>query len=307
MSSTSTTSNVEPRCRNSSVRPLSDPVAAADSRARTLVVPTATTRRASRHARPRRLGHAVALAVHAVIERVGLADRLERVEPDDELDRVDGGADGCDARQQLRRQVEAGGRRGGRARLLGVHGLVAVRTFEARRDVRRQGHLADVVEQRQRVDPRRVDEVDVERVAGRRARPDDEHRPALGGDELLAVAQLARRTHERLPVAPAGVLRFQQQHLGLPAAGASQSQAGRDHLRLVDDDDVALPQQRRGGRRPCGARAPRSPGRRAGAPRHAARSAPGRCAPAAGRSRSRPGARSCRVGRCASITARDDT
>ena len=38
--------------------------------------------------RPRRLRHAVALAVHAVVERVVLGDRLERVEADDELDGV---------------------------------------------------------------------------------------------------------------------------------------------------------------------------------------------------------------------------
>ena len=62
-------------------------------------------------------------------------------------------------------------------------------------------------------------------------------------EQLLAVAQLAGRAHERLPVAPARVLRLEQQHLGLAAGRPLQPQAGRDHLRLVDDDDVAGPEQ----------------------------------------------------------------
>ena len=234
------------RCDRSSA-----PVAAADSRARTLVVPTATTRPRRTARGPRRLGHAVALAVHAMVERVGLADRLERVEPDHELDRVDrrrrrlrcaSSSSGVTWRPAVGAAAEPG--------CVGVHGLVAVPMVEARRDVRRQGHLADVVEQRQRVDPGRVDEVDVERVAGRRARPDDEHRPALGGDELLAVAQLAGRAHEGLPVAPARVLRFQQQHLGRPPlARRSRRRAGITFVSLTTTT-VAVAAAARRGRRP---------------------------------------------------------
>ena len=90
-----------------------------------------------------------------------------------------------------------------------------------------------------------------------------------------------------------------------PVARCRRRRAGM-HLGLVDDDDVAGPQRGRAGRRPCGARAARCPGRRAGGPRHGARSGPGRCARAAARSRSRRDARAARYG-SASITGRDDT
>ena len=36
-----------------------------------------------------------------------------------------------------------------------------------------------------------------------------------------------------------GILRFEQQHLGLPTRRPLQAQPGGDHLRLVDHDDVA--------------------------------------------------------------------
>ena len=55
--------------------------------------------------------------------------------------------------------------------------------------------------------------------------------------------QLARRPDERLPDTPVGVARFEQQHLAGTAGGPAQPQAGRDDPRVVDDDEVARPQQ----------------------------------------------------------------
>ena len=84
------------------------------SSARTVVVPTATTRSAACDRGHRRLGHAVALAVHPVLERIVGGDRLERVEADDELDLVHLDAALPDPLQQLGREVQPGRRRGRR-------------------------------------------------------------------------------------------------------------------------------------------------------------------------------------------------
>ena len=176
--------------------------------------------------------------MHAVVRDVVDRDGLERVEADDELDGMDRGARRADARQQLGRQVQPGGRRGRRAGPGGVDRLVPLGSVEARGDVRRQRHLTHVVEQLEGVGAADVDEVDVERVAGACAGADDQHGAAVRAVQLLALAQLAGGAHEGLPVAAAGILRFEQQHLGLAARRPSEPQAGRDDPRLVDDDDV---------------------------------------------------------------------
>ncbi len=131
-----------------------------------------------------------------------------------------------DPGQHLGREVQPGGRRGGRAGQRGVHGLVAIGAIEAFVDVRRQGHLADLVEQRQRL--HRSGQLDVERVAGLRAGADDDHRAAVGREQLLACVELAGRAHQRLPVATAGILRLEQEHLRAPppVARCSRSRAG---------------------------------------------------------------------------------
>ena len=68
---------------------------------------------------------------------------LERVEPDDQLDRRDGDAAGLGSRPSSSvGQVQAGRRRRRRARLGGVHGLVALGVGQRRVDVRRQRDLA---------------------------------------------------------------------------------------------------------------------------------------------------------------------
>ena len=59
---------------------------------------------------PGRRRHAIALAVHRVLTRVGRADRSERVGPDDQLDVADLDARGGQRAQQLGGQVQPGRR-----------------------------------------------------------------------------------------------------------------------------------------------------------------------------------------------------
>ena len=59
------------------------------------------------------------------------------------------------------------------------------------------------------------------------------------GEQHLARSQLAGRAHERLPEATRAVGRFEQQHLGCAARPPGEAEAGRDHLGLVDDEQVA--------------------------------------------------------------------
>ena len=100
--------------------------------------------------------------------------------------------------------------------------------------------------------------------------------------------QPATRSHQGLPapVAEIGPL-LEQQHLGRTAGLLDQVQPGRQHPGGVDDDQVARGRASRAGRGRGGAR-PRRRDRPAAAPSHAARSAPARCGPRAGRSRARP-------------------
>ena len=130
-----------------------------------------------------------------------------------------------------------------------------------------------------------------ERVARCRARPDLDDRlarrrrtaPSPGGS--LRAGRTSASQSRRV-----GVARFEEQHLAGPASRPAQPQARRDHPRVVDDDEVAGPQQLgqiadvavlgRGSYR----------GRRAAGQRRVARSAPGRSAPGRGRSRGPRGA-----------------
>ena len=74
----------------SSVRPSRAPVAAADSRARTVVVPTATTRLACWQASQVRDGHRVPLRVHRVALDLLVLYRPERAQPDGQVEMGDG-------------------------------------------------------------------------------------------------------------------------------------------------------------------------------------------------------------------------
>ena len=93
------------------------------------------------------------------------------------------------------------------------------------------------VEQFEGVD--RPEQFDRERVAARRPLTDRDDLLPRRREQYLAPAQLAGRAHERLPRAACTVGRLEQQHLGRAAGAAGETEAGRDHLRLVDDEQVA--------------------------------------------------------------------
>src|SRR5439155_25146443 len=80
--------------------------------------------------RPRRGRDLVALAVDAMALEPVLAHRPKRVEADVERDALD-----VEAGEQLRREVQSRRRRGSRAGLARVHGLVALRVGERNGDV----------------------------------------------------------------------------------------------------------------------------------------------------------------------------
>ena len=92
---------------------------------------------ARRRGDPRPRGRRVALAVEHVLVELVDGERPEGVEPDVERDALE-----LEPRQQLGREVEAGGRRRRRAGLLGVDGLVALGVGERLGDVGRQRRLA---------------------------------------------------------------------------------------------------------------------------------------------------------------------
>ena len=224
--SRSTTCQSNPRWMKMSVRPSSSPRAAADSSARTDVVPTATTRSASVTAFERLGRHPVALGVHAMCQRVVLGDRAERVEADDELDL---GLLDTGLRQPIEQfvgEVQSGGRRRSATRLTGVDRLVAIGVGQALGDVRRQRHLAVLRQQFERVDG--AEQRDGERVAGVGARADLDDRCAVGSEQHLA------RLRACAPVERAPPTRFRSPSSGSsiktsalpPVARTSGSRAG---------------------------------------------------------------------------------
>ena len=102
---------------NRSVRPsrLAGRVAA-DSSARTVVVPTATTRSAAGARLHGGLGNPVVLAVHLVLCEVVDGDRTEGVETDDQLDAGQPRAAGLARVERGLREMQPGRRRRGRRR-----------------------------------------------------------------------------------------------------------------------------------------------------------------------------------------------
>src|SRR5687768_1568791 len=119
--SASTTAKGRSPWMKRSVVPSRSPVAAADSRARTLVVPIATL--AGEH---RRVRHAVPLGVHLVVLDGVDSDRTERAEAHDQLDRHHEGAGAPRSLEELGGEVETCGGRGDGARPGRVGGLVAL-------------------------------------------------------------------------------------------------------------------------------------------------------------------------------------
>ncbi len=167
-------------------------------------------------------GHPIALRVHRVVERVVRADRLERVEADDQFDRRTTDPEAVEPSEQLPGEVQSGGRRSRRTRFVGEHGLIALRVVEPFTDVRRKRHLTVAVEQRQWVLV--AEEFDHEGVAGRRPLPHPDQIDAAGRQDL-AEAQLAARPHERLPAPSLGVERLRaaapRLHLRSDASGGA--------------------------------------------------------------------------------------
>ncbi len=82
-------------------------------------------------------------------------------------------------------------------------------------------------------------------VAGRRASADLDQRGACGVHQLLADAKLPGRADHRLPRAPIGTQRLEQQHFGGASAEPLQPQPGRDDLGVVDHQQITVGEQRR--------------------------------------------------------------
>jgi hypothetical protein len=83
---------------------------------------------------------------------------------------------------------------------------------------------------------------DLERVPGGRPALEP-HQLALPRDEHLTGLQLAAGANQCLPPATLGVTRFQQQHLDRTPGRALHGEPRRDHLRIVDDEEVAVTEQ----------------------------------------------------------------
>ena len=176
-------------------------------------MPTARTRSAARiRSHVVRL-HLVALAVDPVLLEPLLGHRPERVEPDVERD-----AARVEPREQLRREVQAGGRRRGRAHRARVDGLVAGGIGERLRDVRRQRRLA------------RGLALETEAPAPLAEVLDQLDRPVPA-----AGPQPPRRPRERLP-RPV-VESLEQEQL---AARRLDRDPRRHDLRVVDDDELPV-------------------------------------------------------------------
>ena len=190
---------------------------------------------------PGRLGDVVALGVHRMVERVRRGDRLERVEPDHQLDLGHADAGRSETTEQFVGEVEPGRRRRGAPRDRREHRLVARRVAERRRDVGRQRHLADLVEQRQWVDLV-GQQFHVERVAGGRALPHP-HDRALAGEEHLSHAESFAGAQQRLPPAAVGGRRFEQQDLRGSSRVTPEPQPSRDDPGLVQHEEIALAQE----------------------------------------------------------------
>jgi hypothetical protein len=99
-----------------------------------------------------------------------------------------------------------------------------------------------LVEQCQRIGV--ADEPHLPRVAAIDAVADLHQRFAICVDQPLASTEFARRADHRLPRPLVGG-RLEQQHLSGTTAGAPQAESGRDHLRVVDDQKVAVSKQLR--------------------------------------------------------------
>ena len=230
MSSTSVARQAQGRWMNSSVRPSSSPDAAADSRARTLVVPMAITRppvaRACSQAPGWWLGPCSARRACGGLRpwpptwagTCPCPPRVRRARP------------GPAARQRSSlRGEEAGGGCRHRPRALGEHRLVALGVGQRGVDVGRQRDDAVAVERRQLVLARGHRQG--HRRVPSRLRPPPRRR-GRGRPRAGAGANPPAGAHQRLPVARRAPL--QQQDLDLAPLGLrSRSRAGRTRAVLT--------------------------------------------------------------------------
>ena len=159
--------------------------------------------------------------------------------------KCDLGADGADAPEEIRGEVQSGGGRGDRAVVPRVHRLVPLAIVGLGRvvsgDVRGQGRQAVAVEQLEH-GPRRLDRHLAHAVFLLR---DDAHARRPGPHaHLRARAAPAARTDQRIP--PLAVDRPQHQELHRMSAGLEGAEEPRgNHAALVGDDAIALPQEPR--------------------------------------------------------------
>ncbi|KGD43715.1 hypothetical protein DO70_6589 [Burkholderia pseudomallei] len=179
-----------------------------------------------------RVGQLVRLAVHPVLGEVFDAHRLERARADVQRERRALDAARLERGEHRVVEVQAGRRRGDGARVRGEHRLIAGLVGRVGRvlDVRRQRQPAVALDQHEAVvgEVQREERLDAladrhverigerERGAGRRAlaRADLRERGALAGDAL-------------------------DQHLDLAAACLATEEARLEHLRVVEDEQVA--------------------------------------------------------------------
>ena len=176
--------------------------------------------------------------MHAVLGQLVHAHRLERAGADVQRDVAAVDAARLQGVQQRLVEVQAGGRRGHRAGLAREHRLVA-------RVVVRPSFAMDVGRQRQAtgvLQPGLERLVDVEGQAIELALA-SEHFGVAAGIQRDAAAGLRRlaRAHLRPRLVP-GQQAFDED-LDAPAAGLRAVQAGRDHARVVEDQQVAGLQQ----------------------------------------------------------------
>ena len=174
-----------------------------------MVVPTA-----SAYPLPGLFADFVALAVHWVVGELVHSNGPERVEPDVQRDPLD-----VEPIKQLRREVQAGRRRCGRAIASRVDRLVALRVLERLGDVGRERSLSG----------ERALEPQAPAALAERLQELDRAEP-------LARPELARGSGETFPGSVLAQA-LQEQHLRLTAAWALEPQPGGEHSRVVDDDE----------------------------------------------------------------------
>ncbi len=136
--------------------------------------------------------------------------------------------------EHLGGEVQSGGGRRHRARLVSVDGLVALGVGQRRGDVRGQGHVAVALELG--LGDQQSHEA---RLTGTPTHLDEGRAVGVGQD--LAVTELGAGAHQRLPHAVADGLH--EQDLGGTAGRPPHPQAGGDDPGLVHHDEVAGPQQ----------------------------------------------------------------